>query len=165
MNSKCPFIHLRTQSSYSLAESTIKINTLLDLAKLNNMPAIALTDNNNMFGVLEFAIESQKKGIQPIIGTSINLLDVSYNKEFAQITLLVMNEEGYENLLYLSSISHIRQNNNIGISINDIQNHSNGLIKFAGNSLISIILLFLSNIQFFDAQHEFKCSILKIFYF
>ena len=35
------------------------------------MPAIALTDNNNMFGVLEFSIESQKKGIQPIIGLSL----------------------------------------------------------------------------------------------
>ena len=74
--SKYPFIHLRTHSSYSLAESTIKIEKLVDLAKNNNMPAIALTDNNNMFGALEFSIECQKKGIQPIIGTSINLLDV-----------------------------------------------------------------------------------------
>ena len=44
------FIHLRTQSSYSLAESTIKIKKLVELAHQNNMPAIALTDNNNMFG-------------------------------------------------------------------------------------------------------------------
>ena len=56
--SKYPFIHLRTQSSYSLAESTIKINKLVDLAKQHNMPAIALTDNNNMFGALEFSIDS-----------------------------------------------------------------------------------------------------------
>ena len=58
--SKYPFIHLRTQSSYSLAESTIKIKKLVDLAKQNNMPAIALTDNNNMFGALEFSIECKK---------------------------------------------------------------------------------------------------------
>ena len=99
--SKYPFIHLRTQSSYSLAESTIKIEKLVNLAKKNNMPAIALTDNNNMFGALEFSIECQKIGIQPIIGTTINLLDVSYNREFAQMTFLVMSEAGYENLLYL----------------------------------------------------------------
>ena len=37
------------------------------------MPAIALTDNNNMFGALEFSLECQKNGIQPIIGTSINI--------------------------------------------------------------------------------------------
>ena len=62
MNSKYPFIHLRTQSSYSLAESTIKINKLLDLAKLNNMPAIALTDKQNLFGAFEFSLEAQKNG-------------------------------------------------------------------------------------------------------
>ena len=65
---KIPFIHLRALSSYSLAESTLKIPKLINLAKKNNMPAIALTDNNNMFGVLEFAIEASQNGIQPIIG-------------------------------------------------------------------------------------------------
>ena len=90
--SKYPFIHLRTQSSYSLAESTIKIEKLVNLAKKNNMPAIALTDNNNMFGALEFSIECKKKGIQPIIGTTINLLDVSYNREFAQINFHLLQE-------------------------------------------------------------------------
>ena len=43
-----PYIHLRTQSSYSLAESAIKVNKLVELAFRNNMPAIALVDNNNM---------------------------------------------------------------------------------------------------------------------
>ena len=64
--SKYPFIHLRTQSSYSLAESTIKIEKLVDLAKQHNMPAIALTDNNNLFGALDFSIECQKKGINQL---------------------------------------------------------------------------------------------------
>ena len=72
-----PFIHLRTQSSYSLAESAIKIEKLVQLAVKHNMPAIALTDNNNMFGTLEFSLECQKNGIQPIIGTSINIFDMS----------------------------------------------------------------------------------------
>ena len=43
-----PFIHLRTQSSYSLSESAIKIDKLIDLTKSENMPAVALTDNNNI---------------------------------------------------------------------------------------------------------------------
>ena len=50
-----PFIHLRTLSSYSLSESTLKIKNLVNLAKKNQMPAIAITDNNNMFGVFEFS--------------------------------------------------------------------------------------------------------------
>ena len=70
-----PYIHLRTQSSYSLSESTLKIKKISQLARDNKMPAIALTDNNNLFGALEFAIECENNGIQPIIGSSINLLD------------------------------------------------------------------------------------------
>ena len=70
------FIHLRTQSSYSLSESALKINKIVELAKKNNMPAIALTDNNNLFGALEFSIECINKGIQPIIGSTLNLLDI-----------------------------------------------------------------------------------------
>ena len=46
------------------------------------MPAIAITDNNNMFGVFEFAQECIKNNIQPIIGTSINLLDVQRKIKF-----------------------------------------------------------------------------------
>ena len=87
-----PFIHLRTLSSYSLSESALKINDLIKLAKKNNMPAIAITDNNNMFGVFEFALECFNNGIQPIIGTSINLLDVSYKDKISQLSFLVKSE-------------------------------------------------------------------------
>ena len=80
-----PYIHLRTQSSYSLTESTLKIKNIVQLARKNNMPAIALTDNNNLFGALEFALESVENGIQPIIGSSLNLLDVEKNHTPAQI--------------------------------------------------------------------------------
>ena len=73
-----PFIHLRCLSSYSLSESTLKIEKLVNLAKKNNMPALAITDNNNMFGVFEFSQECVNNSIQPIIGTSINLIDVQF---------------------------------------------------------------------------------------
>ena len=109
------------------------------------MPAIALADNNNMFGVLEFSIECQKVGIQPIIGTSINLLDVSLNKNYAQATFLVMNEEGYENLLYLSSISHTQEKYNVGILADDIFNHSKGLICYIGGEYKPLLFCKLKN--------------------
>ena len=101
-----PFIHLRSLSTYSLAESTLKIKDLVSIAKKNNMPAIALTDNNNMFGVFEFAQECVKNNIQPIIGTSINVENILFNK-FSQLTFLVKNEIGYKNSLHLSSLSHL----------------------------------------------------------
>ena len=102
-----PFIHLRTHSSYSLAESTLKISKIVELAKKNNMPSVAITDNNNLFGALEFAIECSENGVQPIIGLTINILDYQENEKISQISLLVKNEKGYKNLLYLSSISYI----------------------------------------------------------
>ena len=107
-----PFIHLRSLSSYSLSESTLKINNLVNLAKENEMPAIAITDNNNMFGVFEFSKECVKKNVQPIIGTSINFLDVIINNQISQVTFLVKSENGYKNLLELSSLSHLNDDKN-----------------------------------------------------
>ena len=129
---KYPFLHLRTQSSYSLAEGALKINRLVELAKINNMPAIALTDNNNMFGALEFSIECKNNGIQPIIGSSINFLDIKNNDTPSQINFLVKNELGYQNLLYLSSLSHTSENYEIGIHSKDLETHSEGLICYFG---------------------------------
>ena len=117
-----PFIHLRCLSSYSLSESTLKIKKLVTLAKKNNLPALAITDNNNMFGVFEFAQECVNNNIQPIIGSSINLLDVRKKDKISQLSFLVKNETGYKNLIYLSSISYLNKSSDIGITIKDLEN-------------------------------------------
>ena len=136
-----PFIHLRSHSSYSLSESTLKITNLVNLAKKNNMPAIAITDNNNMFGVFEFSQECIKNNIQPIIGTSINLLDIESNNKIAQITFLVKNEIGYKNLLNLSSLSHLNSYKEVGIYLNQIEQSSIGLYCFIGGEYNPLLLL------------------------
>ena len=142
---KKPFIHLRSQSSYSLAEGALKINKLVGLAKTNNMPAIALTDNNNMFGALEFSIECINNGIQPIIGTSINLLDIKFKGIPSQINFLVKNEIGYKNLLYLSSLSHTANNIPIGIYSKDLETYSKGLICYIGGEFNPLLFLHFQN--------------------
>ena len=136
-----PFIHLRSQSSYSLSEGALKIEKLVNLAKKNNMPAIALTDNNNMFGILEFSIACINNSIQPIIGTSINYLDIQTKEHPSQLNFLVMNEEGYKNLLYLSSISHTSGNNPIGIYHKDLKKYNNGLICYIGGEYNPLLIL------------------------
>ena len=136
-----PFIHLRSQSSYSLSEGALKIEKLVNLAKKNNMPAIALTDNNNMFGILEFSIACINNSIQPIIGTSINYLDIQTKEHPSQLNFLVMNEEGYINLLYLSSISHTSRNNPIGIYHKDLKKYNNGLICYIGGEYNPLLIL------------------------
>ena len=96
------------------------------------MPAKALTDNNNLFGALEFSIECADNGLHPIIGTSINLLEIQEKNLFSQINLLAKNEIGYKNLLHLSSLSHTRQNDVVGLKLEDFRNYSEGLICFIG---------------------------------
>ena len=65
------FIHLRQYSNYSLLESSFKINEIINLCKKHQMPAIALTDKQNLFGAFEFSLEAQKNGIQPILGINL----------------------------------------------------------------------------------------------
>ena len=140
-----PFIHLRCLSSYSLSESTLKIKKLVNLAKKNNMPALAITDNNNMFGVFEFAQECISNGIQPIIGTSINLLDVQIKNKISQLSFLCKNEIGYKNLIYLSSLSYLGKNTDVGINISDLEAHSEGLFCYLGGEFNPLLILHNQN--------------------
>ena len=69
-------IPLRNYSNYSICESNIKVEDLVEFASKNKLPAIALTDYKLLSGALEFSIKCQKKGIQPILGLDID--SVSY---------------------------------------------------------------------------------------
>ena len=85
-----PFIHLRCLSSYSLSESTLKIKKLVNLAKKNNMPALAITDNNNMFGVFEFAQECINNNIsvndrKEILNEIVNINTIHDKKDLKVI--------------------------------------------------------------------------------
>ena len=68
------YVHLKVHSAYSLLEGALPISKLAILAQAGGMPAIGLTDTNNMFGVIEFADKIAKDGIQPIAGISIELI-------------------------------------------------------------------------------------------
>lgn len=110
------FVHLHVHSEYSLLESTLSIKSIIDLAAKEAMPAVALTDRNNLFGAVEFFSEAKKKGIQPIIGCELNVLcegsmtDRSGRRgqDLAHIILLVQNDVGYKNLCDLVSAAHLK---------------------------------------------------------
>lgn len=65
------FVHLRTHSAYSLLEGALPLAKLIDLAKADRQPAIAVTDTSNLFGALEFSEKAWGAGIQPIVGVQI----------------------------------------------------------------------------------------------
>ncbi|MDB4831972.1 PHP domain-containing protein, partial [Hyphomicrobiales bacterium] len=67
------FIHLRARSTYSLLEGSLHFKQIAELCHEYNIPAIGLTDSNNLFGALEFSEYMATSGIQPIVGCTINL--------------------------------------------------------------------------------------------
>ena len=67
------FIHLRVHSAFSLLEGALPINLLSRAAQSMRMPALAVTDRNNLFGALEFSETMAALGIQPIIGATLSV--------------------------------------------------------------------------------------------
>ncbi|MBG77830.1 MAG: DNA polymerase III subunit alpha [Alphaproteobacteria bacterium] len=96
-----PFIHLHLHSAYSLAEGAIKVKDLVKTCVKRGLPAVAVTDTNNMFGALEFAIEAKKAGVQSIIGVQVTVEDD------AQLVLLAQSELGYKNICRLISDAYM----------------------------------------------------------
>ena len=79
------FVHLKVHSAYSLLEGALQIATLAKLATAQRMPAIALTDSNNMFGVLEFSDKVAAAGIQPIAGCALQTDFGKFREDFELI--------------------------------------------------------------------------------
>src|SRR5215471_10451541 len=67
------FVHLHVHSSYSLREGAITVSRLAKLAVADAMPALAITDTNNLFGALEFSEKLAKEGVQPLAGLQITV--------------------------------------------------------------------------------------------
>src|SRR5262245_58988964 len=67
------FVHLRVRSCYSLLEGAIRPKELANLARQMRMPAVAITDTNNLFGVYELADTVAKAGVQPIVGVTLSV--------------------------------------------------------------------------------------------
>ncbi|MGB7320676.1 MAG: PHP domain-containing protein, partial [Albidovulum sp.] len=67
------FIHLRTHTEYSLLEGAVPVKKLIGLCDKMAMPAVAVTDTNNMFAALEFSVLAKGAGVQPIVGCQISL--------------------------------------------------------------------------------------------
>lgn len=106
------FVHLHTHSHYSLLEAVPKIPDLVAAAKADGQSALALTDNGNLYGAIEFYKECVKAGIKPILGVDFFIASrTRHNKEHgvddksARLLLLAKNENGYRNLVKLVSRS------------------------------------------------------------
>ena len=112
MSNSTRFIHLRTHSEYSLLEGALRLKTLPDLCRAAGMPALALTDTNNMFAALEFSVALSGAGVQPILGCQVDLAYVAPQpgespRDPAPVVLLAQSEKGYENLMKLNTCLYV----------------------------------------------------------
>jgi DNA polymerase-3 subunit alpha len=127
-----PFIHLRARSAYSLLQSAVQVKSLAKLADKHKMPALGLTDANNMFGALEFSEAAAELGIQPIIGVT---LDVRGEHGMAgTLALIAQNETGYANLMVLSSAAFLEaeSHDDPNVPFARVLRHAEGLIALTG---------------------------------
>ena len=109
------FVHLHTHSHYSLLDGLAKIDQLIEKAVEYEMPALALTDHGNLYGVIEFYKKCRKAGIKPIIGVEAYLAFESLEQKRPKIdskryhiVLLAQNETGYKNLIKLVTTANLK---------------------------------------------------------
>ncbi len=106
------FSHLHNHSQFSLLDGASKISSMFKKAKEDNMPAVAITDHGNMFGVFQFVAEAGKQGVKPIVGCEFYLVNDRHKQVFTKELkdkryhqlFLAKNPEGYQNLVKLSSL-------------------------------------------------------------
>ena len=100
---KNEFVHLRLHSEYSLVDGLVRIKPLAAKAAYMAMPAVALTDFNNFFGLIKFYKASQAAGVKPIVGADLLVLDEDGEGSPTQLVLLAADQQGYKNLTNLIS--------------------------------------------------------------
>ncbi|MGY3438908.1 MULTISPECIES: DNA polymerase III subunit alpha [unclassified Marinovum] len=138
MSSTPRFIHLRTHTEYSLLEGAMRLKKLPGLCADMGMPAVAVTDRNNLFCALEFSVGAQAAGVQPIMGCQV---DVAYQEakpgdkpvDPAAVVLLAQNERGYEHLMKLNSCLYIDKGGALPqVTLEELEANSDGLICLSG---------------------------------
>lgn len=106
-----PFVGLHIHSDYSLLDGASHIDPLVDKAIELGMSAIALTDHGVMYGAIELLKVCKKKGIKPIIGNEMYIINGDITKQekrpkYHQL-VLAKNDVGYKNLVKLTTVSHL----------------------------------------------------------
>lgn len=139
------FIHLRTHTAYSLLEGAIQPKALVKLCKQHEMPAVGVTDSNNLFGSLELSAELAGDGIQPIIGCVLSFkphpaegMRSNSKRPPApeQLVLLAQNDIGYANLLKINSASYLAPAENTPplLEYTQLEGLTDGIICLTGGA-------------------------------
>ncbi|MGB2180551.1 MAG: DNA polymerase III subunit alpha, partial [Porticoccaceae bacterium] len=130
------FVHLRLHSEYSLVDGLVRIKPLAKKVAEMGMPAVALTDFNNFFGLIKFYKAAQGSGVKPILGADVLVSGLSEGTP-TQLVLLAADNQGYRNLTQLISRAYLEgQRQAVPVIEHSwLTSHSEGLIALSGGRL------------------------------
>jgi DNA polymerase-3 subunit alpha len=101
------FIHLRVHTEYSLIDGLVQIDPLIETAVKFQMPALAISDQGNLFGIVKFYQAAMRAGVKPIIGTDLWIYNEKESKKPFRLSVFCLHNDGYKNLLKLISRSYL----------------------------------------------------------
>lgn len=112
-----PFVHLHNHTQYSLFDGLCRIPDMVSKAAAMNMPAIAITDHGNMYGVIYLYKEARAQGIKPILGCEVYMtrgsrFEQKTKERLCHLILLAKNLQGYHNLVKIVSKGFVDGENN-----------------------------------------------------
>ncbi|WPX98125.1 DNA polymerase III subunit alpha [Candidatus Fokinia crypta] len=146
------YVPLRIFSSYSIGESNIRMEDVVEFCIKHKLPAFCVTDRNDLFGMLEYSLLAKKNGLQYIPGLTlkVSLSKLILNIAEVEIVLIATNEKGVKNLTILSSLLYMdigkaNESDAIALAVIDdkvprnltlqqISEYSEGLIVLWGTS-------------------------------
>lgn len=126
------FVHLRVHTEFSLSDGIVRIDTLLDNVARAGMPAVGVTDNVNLFGMVKFYEAALSAGIKPVIGVDLKIDEG--DEPVSRLTLLVQNQLGYRNLCEIVSWAYLygQRNGQPLVQRDWIARQAEGLIAISG---------------------------------
>ncbi|SDT04680.1 DNA polymerase-3 subunit alpha [Halopseudomonas sabulinigri] len=141
------FVHLRVHSEYSLVDGLVKVKPLIKSVAEAGMPAVAVTDQNNMCSLVKFYRTAMGAGVKPISGVDLWVLGGEDDSQLTRLTLLSMNQRGYRNLTELISRGYTegQRNGLVTLQREWIAEASEGVIALSGAKEGEIGLALLSN--------------------
>ena len=101
------FVHLHLHTEYSLVDSTVRISALMERCASLGMPAVALTDQNNLFGLVKFYRKAMAAGVKPLVGLDLRILNDEEPDRPFTILLLCQDNAGYRKLSELVTRSYL----------------------------------------------------------
>jgi DNA polymerase III subunit alpha len=132
---EAPFGHLHVHSEYSILDGACRLPDLAARAAELEMPAVALTDHGSLAGAVELYREAGKQGVKPVIGCEVYVCDDrrALEKGYAHLTLLAESNEGYANLIKLSSTAYLEgYYYKPRVDWDLLASHSKGLLALSG---------------------------------